>query len=297
MSQITLEDSDYYCHELMRLAAGNFYYGMSLLPKPKRSAMFALYAYMRQIDDIADGAVDAGVSVDVARERLELWRRQTHASMMGEAPIHPIFPSLREAVRQFAIPLDLFDAAIDGQLQDLVQKRYETFAALKQYCYRVASTVGIAAVYIWGFRDTRALKLADDRGVALQLTNILRDVREDFSRGRIYLPSDELARFGVDLPRVCRGGGTHAFESLMRFQIERAMEFYRRSEELDQLIQPDARMTLAIMTGIYRGILERIAERPLAVLSGKVSLSSGAKLGEVARQLWRGQMRHIEGES
>lgn len=282
----TLEQSQAYCHELMRKAARNFYFGMSLLPSEKRSAMFALYAFMRQIDDLADDGVDAGVALPEIERQLQQWRTLTHAALAGKSQDHPMFPAFVQASRQFGIPADLYDAAIDGQIQDLHQLHYATFDELKRYCYRVASTVGIAAIYIWGFKDPNAIALADDRGVAFQLTNILRDLREDHARGRVYLPQEDLDRFGVDLDSVMRGGDTAAFAQLMRFQIQRAQGFYDSSRPLEGLIAPDSRATLGIMTGIYHGILDRIAADPLAVLRGKVGLSSLAKLAHVAKGLW-----------
>ena len=292
---ITLEQSRDWCHQVMRHAARNFYFGMSLLPEAKRSAMFALYAYMRHIDDLADDAIDAGADPAVARQYLLQWREMTHAALAGQPQPHPIFPALCEAVTRYGIPSHLLDDAIDGQLSDLCPVLYQSFDQLQQYCYRVASTVGIAAVYIWRFHDRRAIALADERGIAFQLTNILRDLREDYARGRTYLPQEDLARFGVDLGSALQGRQNHAFLDLMHHQIARTRAFYDRSEPLEQLVEPDARPTLCIMTGIYRGILERIAQDPLAVLSHKVSLSSAKKLSCVAQGIWADEQRRIAG--
>ena len=274
----------------MKSAARNFYYGMSLLPREKRHAMFALYAYMRHIDDLADDAVDSGADPAVASELLQKWRAATHEALVSETGQHPLFPALVDAVKRFGIPTDLFDAAIDGQLQDLSGGQYFTFGELKQYCYRVASTVGIAAVYIWGFRSPRAVSLADDRGVAFQLTNILRDIREDHARGRVYIPREDLDRFGVDMPRALVGGQKEALRELIVFEVDRAMAYYQSSAQLESLVDRDARGTLRIMTSIYRGILEQIQAEPLAILSRRVGLSSFAKMREVAKEIWRAQV-------
>jgi 15-cis-phytoene synthase len=297
MTAITLEQSRNWCHELMRSTARNFYFGMSLLPEEKRCAMFALYAYMRHIDDIADDAVDAGADKRIAEQYLQQWRQMTHAALAGQDQPHPIFPALCEAMKRFRIPVGLLDSAIDGQLQDLHQLHYQTFGELRRYCYRVASTVGIAAVHIWGFRESRVIELADDRGIAFQLTNIFRDIREDYARQRIYLPQDDLQRFSVDMDAVMGGGDPRAFGELMRFQIARSQQYYASSAPLEDLVDPDARPTLRIMTGIYRGILDRIAEDPLAVLGSKVGLSSFAKLSEVAKGMWMDRKLRIEGEA
>lgn len=290
MNVTTLDESRQWCHELMRSAARNFYYGMSLLPEEKRNAMFALYAFMRHIDDIADSAVDSGVDKQTAVAALELWRRETHAVLNGEDRPHPMFPALRDAVVRFCIPVDLLDSAIDGQLLDMRQSHYHHFEELKHYCYCVASTVGIAALYIWGFREGDAIVLADDRGVAFQLTNILRDIREDHARGRAYLPQADLKRFGVDLSDVLAGGDTTSFEAMMRFEIDRAQEYYDSSAGLEDMVEADARSTLKVMTTIYHGILAELAREPLAGLYRRVGLSSFAKMRQVAGQLWRTQL-------
>ncbi len=293
MSTWSLDQSRQWCHDVMRTAARNFYYGMSVLPPAKRNAMFALYAYMRHIDDIADETVDAGSSKETAARLLEEWRAVTHSALAGEAASHPMFPALIEASRRFCIPPDLLDSAIDGQLMDLQRQHYHTFEELKHYCYCVASTVGIAAVYIWGFRDSDAIVMADDRGVAFQLTNILRDLREDFARGRVYLPQEDLRQFGVDLSAVMRGGDTAAFVELMNFQVSRAEEYYQSSANLESMVEPDARATLRTMTGIYHGILDQIRQEPLAVLSRRVGLSSMAKISQVVRQVWFSQVEGV----
>lgn len=289
MTRYTLEESRSWCHELMRSAARNFYYGMSLLPEEKRQAMFALYAFMRRIDDIADSSVDAGTDKALASAALEYWRSATHRALAGEDSEHPMFPALREAVDRFGIPPELLDSAIDGQLMDMNRSHYESFDELNRYCYCVASTVGIAALYIWEFRGDGALALADDRGVAFQLTNILRDIREDHARGRVYLPQEDLVRFGVNLDSVLAGGPAEAFAEMMRFESERAAGFYASSAALEELIAPDSRATLRIMTSIYEGILKQIQADPLAVLSRRVGLSSSEKFREVGRELWRTQ--------
>jgi len=267
---ISLNDSYAYCHELMRTAARNFYFGMSMLPEAKRQAMHALYGFMRLIDDIAD----APSGDSDKRALLENWRADMHAATIGRFANHPIWPAFADTVRRFSIPTKIFDDAIDGQIQDLVQDTYATFKDLYLYCYRVASTVGIAAVHIWGYRDDSALKLAEERGVAMQLTNILRDIREDAARGRTYLPTEDRRQFGCEIWDPTRDPAPEGFEDLLRFESNRAREYYERSAALDDLITPDARPTLQIMTDIYRGILVRIAAHARVVLRRRVGLST-----------------------
>lgn len=291
---VDLEQSQAWCHEQMRVAARNFYYGMRLLVPPKRHAMHALYAWMRWIDDLADGPDDQrdqDRDLPAVRRSLENWRRLTHEALVGRTETHPMFPALAEAVGAFGIPHRLLDEAIDGQLQDLEQSRYHSFDELYAYCYRVASTVGIAAVYVWRFSTPEAIRLAEYRGIAFQLTNILRDLREDAGRGRIYLPQEDLARFGVsDLQTASPN-----LAELIAFQARRAMEYYRQSARLESMVEPDSRPTLRVMTAIYGGLLEQIAADPLAVLRERVSLSGARKLGEVVRQLYLDQKTAIDG--
>jgi phytoene synthase len=182
-------------------------------------------------------------------------------------------------VQRYRVPAELFDEMIAGQRQDLEPVRMATFADLHAYCYRVASVVGVASLYVWGFEGGEgSVKMSVERGIAFQLTNVLRDLREDAGRGRCYLPGDELARFGVTAEQIARGEATEGFEELMRFQIERARGYYQRSAPLDEKVTADSRATLAAMTAIYRGILEKIAEEPARVLRERVSLGKMKKL-------------------
>ncbi len=296
MSSHTLQDSYAYCHQLMRSAARNFYYGMRLLPEAKRNAMYALYGFMRLCDDLTDAPVspsghplpaDNTLSNAERRRLLTSWRDDTHAAIDRPIQSHPIWPAFHDMVRRFQIPRQVFDDAIDGQLQDLEQSVYRTFDELYRYCYRVASTVGIAAVYIWGFRHDRAIRLAEQRGIAMQLTNILRDVREDTARGRQYLPTEDFQQFGLTPEQLGDPQQRHRFDALLAFETERAAAYYNKSAELDELIMPDARPTLQIMTSIYRGILDRIRANPHLILIRRVSLSTFEKLSLVARHTWQ----------
>ncbi|MCC6239874.1 MAG: phytoene/squalene synthase family protein [Phycisphaerales bacterium] len=308
MTQPSLQSSYRYCHQLMRTAARNFYYGMRLLPPAKRNGMYTLYSYMRLCDDLADAPLDqiiptGGLNQEnlttsdstksQRRQLLDQWRQRTHLAISGstsassEVDAHPLWPALADTVQRFSIPLSLFEDAIDGQLQDLEQNRYDTFAELYRYCYRVASTVGIAALYIWGFSDPQALKLAEYRGIAMQLTNILRDIREDIARDRQYLPQEDLARFNLSWPDLASPQVRPHLIDLLYFQIHRARSYYEQSAELENLICPDARPTLTVMTNIYRRILERISADPQRVLWQRVRLSPLEKLSVVINQTWQ----------
>ena len=276
-----LADSYDYCRKLTRSAAKNFYYGLRLLPEPKRSAMFALYAYMRMVDDIADNE-DNGRTVGQRIADLEEWRTRTHACLGGanmDGAEGRLWPAFAHVVRRYGIPARVFDGAIAGQQHDLNPVTIDTFAQLREYCHQVAGLVGIGSIHVWGFEggpETEAL--ADARGVAMQLTNILRDIREDGERGRVYIPTEDLRTFGVTREDLLQGRGGEAFNRLMRFQIERAESFYEQSRPLEKLISRDARPTLAAMTEIYHRLLVKVAAEPECVLRFRVSLSMWSKL-------------------
>lgn len=281
------EKSAAYCEDLTRRQARNFYYGLKLLPEPKRSAMYALYAYMRLVDDIADEEDQR----DNARRAADLaqWRDHTLAVIAGDdATIrkHIVWPAFADLVARYKIPTALFEDMIEGQRQDLEPVAIPDFPALYAYCYRVASVVGLASIHVWGFTGGKETEeLAVKRGIAFQLTNVLRDLREDAARGRCYLPADELARCNVPERDIANARGGPNFIALMRMQIARARQFYAESEPLESRITPDCQPTLAAMTAIYRGILERIAENPERVLHERVALGKLAKL-RIAWQAW-----------
>ncbi|HWE01374.1 MAG TPA: phytoene/squalene synthase family protein [Tepidisphaeraceae bacterium] len=278
LGETLLERSRTYCEQLTRTQAKNFYYGLKLLPESKRAAMFALYAYMRRVDDIADD--EDGRSVLQRLDDLESWRIQTQAavqSQLGEEPCDPVWHALSDAVRRYSIPLSIFDEVIEGQRQDLEPRPFDNFEQLRVYCYRVAGVVGLSSIHVWGFDGGEATQaMAIDRGVAFQLTNILRDLREDAARGRLYLPSEELAAMNVSADDLQHGGA--GFCEMMKFQIDRAESYYRRSADLEERIERDSRPTLRAMTEIYHGLLGKIAADPERVLSERVSLSVLSKL-------------------
>jgi phytoene synthase len=291
-----LSNSRAFCEQLTRRAARNFYYGLKLLPEPKRSAMFALYAYMRLVDDIADG--DDGQTHQDRAIELEQWRQETHAVLAGNLPepadSHDLWPAVEEMAHTYRLPSHLFDDVIAGQQQDLQFAGFASFEALREYCYRVAGVVGLASIYVWGFEggaETEAL--AVDRGIAFQLTNILRDLREDAANDRIYLPADELAQFGVtpDDLRSARGG--QRFLDLMRFQIDRAESFYARSAALDERVAADSRPTLITMTEIYRRLLRKVARSPNACCTSGCRCHCSANCESAGARRERGELSKI----
>lgn len=283
VSSAALETSRRYCQELTKAAAKNFYYGLRLLPEPKRSAMFTLYAYMRLIDDIADR--EDGRSLAQRNAELEQWRQRTHAVLLGQRDgleledTHVVWPAVADMVERYRIPAEVFDAAIAGQQQDLQPSEFQTFDRLHEYCYRVAGVVGIGSLCVWGYQggeDTERMAIA--LGVAFQLTNIMRDLREDAARGRLYLPSEDLVAAGVSAADLRTGVGGTAFNRLMRIEIDRAEKHYELARGLELRISPDSRPTLMAMTEIYRRLLKKVSASPETVLRKRVSLSTWSKL-------------------
>jgi phytoene synthase len=287
-ADVSLDRSRAYCEQVTRTYARNFYYGLRLLPEPKRSAMYALYAWMRLVDDIADHEDGRGRQRRV--DELEAWRADTHAALAGGPHAVPdrngsavpgardLWPAFCEMVIRHNVPVHVFDAVIAGQEQDLEPLTFETFDDLHAYCYRVAGVVGLASIYVWGFEGGEETeRLALDRGVAFQLTNILRDLKEDAERGRSYLPRSEIN--GALRPEDLRAGRAgERFLKTMQAQIDRAEDYYRRSAPLESRIAADSRPTLIAMTEIYHTLLRKIAKRPQTVLGKRVSLSVWAKL-------------------
>ncbi|WP_298181666.1 presqualene diphosphate synthase HpnD [Saccharomonospora sp.] len=267
------------CVRITREQARNFSYGIRLLPTPKRNALSAVYAFARRIDDIGDG--------DLAREvklkGLENARADLRALESGATDTDdPVLIALADAAQRFDLPLDAFDELIDGCRADVLGVRYPTFASLEQYCRYVAGSVGRLSLAVFGSPDRgRDAVVADDLGVALQLTNILRDVVEDLDNGRVYLPADELARFGCTLDRDDDGAfvdDPDDLVALLEFQAVRAQEWYERGLSLLDSLDRRSRACCAAMAGIYHRLLTRMALRPDRVLRGRTSLPDWEKV-------------------
>lgn len=279
MAVLTTGSSYGYCERLARRAAGNFYHAFRLLPADQRRGMCSLYAFMRVADDLSD---EPG-AVEEKERRLSEWRQALHAAMHGDYQ-HPIFPALRDTIDRFGIPLVHFEEVLDGVCMDLVVSRYATQADLECYCYHVASAVGLCCIHIWGFQGP-AREPAIAAGQALQLTNILRDVGEDASRGRIYLPEEDLARFVGSETSLRAQVCDEAFRALMRFEAERAYCYYAEALPLVDLLAPAGRAVFLVMLRTYRGILDAIVARNFDVFQSRVRLPSWRKMWQVARVL------------
>jgi phytoene synthase len=262
-----------YCEEVTRREAGNFYPAFLLLPAPKRRSMCALYTFMRIADDLSDGPMPT----DRKRQQLADWRTGLHLALGGTYR-HLSFPALHDTVSKYAISQPYLDAVIDGVEMDLEPTVYATFAELRNYCYHVASVVGLASIHVWGFCGEDALRFAENMGIAFQLTNILRDLGEDAARGRIYLPSEDLQRFGYDADRLRHGVRDGAFRELMRFEAQRAREFYDSGWRLLPLLSPEGRAVCSMMARTYHGLLDEIEKRDYDVFRSRVRVPTWKKL-------------------
>jgi 15-cis-phytoene synthase len=269
------------CVRTTRQAAANFYYGISLLPRQKRWAMSAVYAFSRRVDDIGDGSLAVERKLHaLAAERQRLVRLE-----LGEIdPYDPVLVALADAQPRFELPVDALVSLIEGIELDVRGTTYESFDELVVYCRHVAGSIGRLCLAIFGSSDdyVAAALLADDLGVAMQLTNILRDVREDSELGRVYLPAEDLRLFGIEDPARAPAA---ALAELIRFEAARNRDWFARGLKLCELLDPRSRSCLLAMTGIYRGILERIERQPAEVLERRISVPVWEKAWLAARSL------------
>jgi 15-cis-phytoene synthase len=282
MSPDLLQSYDY-CTRVARREAKNFYPSFLLLPGDRRRAMCALYAFMRRTDDLAD---QPGV-VEDKRAALRAWRSALAPSLNGHptSDAWPGWPALADAVGRHGIPTRYLEDVLDGVEMDLEPRLFDSYDELRIYCYRVASAVGLCCLHIWGFRSEggRAETLAERCGLALQLTNIIRDVREDAATGRVYLPQDEIRAFGVSVDDLTAPGTGQPLRKLLEFEARRAYDDYRSSEPLAGLVAPVGRPMLRAITGIYRALLDEIARRDYDVLARRLSVPAWRKAAITAR--------------
>jgi len=262
--QVSLDQSYAYCRKVARTRARNFYYSFVLLSKSQRAAMCAMYAFMRYCDDLSD---EPGAT----RSAIERWRTDLDAALAGHFSGHPVWPAFHDAVARFKIPHGYFHEMIDGVASDLDSRRFETFDDLYRYCYQVASVVGLTVIHIFGFESPAALPLAEKCGIAFQLTNILRDIREDSENGRLYLPLEDLRRFGVTEEDLRAGTGAIP---LLRFEAARARSYYDESRPLLNLVHPKSRASLAALIGIYSALLTKIERSGFDVFTRRIRLSA-----------------------
>ena len=273
-----------FCREVTRQSASSFYYALRLLPLARRRALYAVYAFCRAVDDAADESDPAEAPHLVAE-----WRAELERCYRG-APLHPVTVALSASLEEFPIPQATLAAVIDGVEMDLVKRRYATFAELELYCRRVASAVGLASIEVFGYTNPAARDYAVDVGLALQLTNILRDVGEDAERDRIYLPTEDLRAFGVPEEDLLRGVYNRRFRELMEFECVRARDYYRSAAERLPAEDAVSLRPAEIMRRTYEQVLDRIVEERYFVFGRRIGLSRGRKAA-LATSMWLGAMR------
>ncbi len=268
------------CRLIARREAKNFYYAFITLPPRKRRAIYAVYAFCRVCDDATDGQFPTGEKLRL----LEELREQLSMAASGR-PDGPVFTALSHAAGTFDIPQEYFQDVVSGVETDLIKSRYQDFPELREYCYKVASVVGLTCIQILGYSQDRAREYAVDLGIAMQMTNILRDIREDLERDRIYLPLDEIQRFGYSVEELQAEVVNQPFRDLMKFQVCRAREYFDSGFKLLPLLSPRTRAFPAVLGQLYRQILERIEARDFNVFDGRVRLSRREKC-LVTAQTW-----------
>jgi 15-cis-phytoene synthase len=267
--------------ETVARSHSNFSYSFAVLSREKRLAFCAVYAFMRFCDDISDGET----SNENKRELLARWRSQLDADPIAKSPSNPIMPAFRDTLQKFSIPEQYFHWIIDGTEMDLDVFGYETFEDLYKYCFNVASAVGLVCLQIFGYKDESAKKLAEQCGIAFQLTNILRDVKEDAERGRIYLPLEDLRKFNYSPEELQRCVLDDRFRNLMNFEAARAQEYYRAARNLLPLVDKSSRPCLWVMMEIYERLLHRIIENRFDVFGQRIRLSSHEKVAVALKAL------------
>lgn len=282
------------CRSIARSAAKNFYYAFLVLPQPKRQALCAVYAFMRRCDDLSD---EPTLPVYERRQKLAAWLDALHKAAAGFATDDPVLLALIDSQRRYGIPIELLDQLAYGTEMDvddedqligeasapILTVRYKTFDDLRLYCYRVASVVGLVCIKVFGYRDRAAEPLAERLGLAFQLTNIIRDVKEDAGMGRIYFPEEDLAKFGLSVSDFASVTDPAKIRPLLELEASRAREFYESGDKLIPLVDEDSQPGLWVLLTIYRRLLERIATRQYDVFSERVSLSTREKLTVLAK--------------
>lgn len=261
--------------DIARTSKSSFYYAFNLLPEEKRDAMNTVYAFCRETDDIVD---ESGETVEVKFEKLHKWYVELEKSLRGHSG-YPLLNKLGNTIHKFNIPYEPFFELLKGMEMDLQNKRYLTFDDLKLYCYRVASTVGLMCIEIFGYKHKSAKEFAIDLGIALQLTNILRDIKKDSLKGRIYLPQEDLEKFGYKDEDILNQNYNPNFVGLMKYEVQRAEEFFSRATENLSLDDKKAMFAARAMQHIYKRLLEKIVEADYNIYNKNIKVNSFEKVG------------------
>ena len=273
-----------YCRDVSKMHAKTFYFASRFLPPEKRNACYSIYAFCRYIDDLVDKnifrSLNSEESLQKLAEAVEEWRRQLKALYKGEYIDHPIMIALKDTISKFGIPENLPNELIDGVNMDITKTRYENFEDLKIYCYKVASVVGLMTTHVFGFRNDEAFGYAVDLGIAMQMTNILRDIKEDSLQGRIYLPAEEMKMFGYTEDELMRQTQNSSFRELMEYQVKRA-DYYDVADKGISMLERDSRVAVGLMSRNYRKILNVIKENDFNIFSKRVYVPIHRKLADV----------------
>jgi phytoene synthase len=309
---ISVEQAYRACERIARREAKNFYYAFLVLPRRKRAAMCAVYAFMRHADDLSD---DDAIPLAERRQRMQAWLEEWHCAAEGGATEDPVFIALRDVQKRFDISKVLLDQLVQGTMMDLVAQPervageyatqsemaldapvehaftiYRTFDELYRYCYYVASVVGLVCIRIFGYNDPRAEKQAEGLGIAFQLTNILRDVREDLERGRIYLPLEDMRRYDLTIEQLAAIRGDRPLtlnaRSLLEKEARRALDYYAAADTLLPLVAPDSRPALWVLIAVYRRLLEHIMANEYQVFAAKIKVTTWEKIAILAHGFW-----------
>jgi phytoene synthase len=299
---VSIAESYGHCQQIARAARSNFYYAFYLLPKPKRDGLAALYAFMRLVDDVADQGADVGSNNAALPNGEPPSTTPSTAQKIPSTAVRRLLgnpfmarrgpPALVDTMRRFHMPARYLHDLISGAEMDLTVKTYPTFDRLKEYCYRVAGTVGLTCTHVFGFSDPRALDLAEKLGLAFQLTNIIRDVGEDAALGRIYIPDEDLARYNVSPQGFAKTEATLGVRELLRFEADRAWQVYAEGAELLDLVDADSRGTLWLLVHTYNALLARIESLDFAVFGERVRLSKAERMLFIARAKFGRHTRH-----
>lgn len=269
-----------HCQRIAKEHARNFYYAFRTLPSKKRRAIYAAYAFCRYCDDVADEELASD-----EKNRLFAELRHDLAESRSGNSDGPVLQALQDASQAFGIPYEYYEEVIEGVEMDLVKTRFADFEELKAYCYKVASVVGLICIEVFGYEDQNAREYAVDLGIAMQITNILRDVREDAERDRIYLPQDDMAMFGYSERELMEGVVNDAFRNLMAYQVQRARRYFESGKRLFPLLPSESRACPMMLHAVYSGVLDRIEESGYNVFERRIGLSKPEKLLMLAR-LW-----------
>lgn len=286
----TLDGAYRYCRQIARHHAKTFYLAATFLPKPQQNPIFAMYALLRTVDDLVDLAEDKLTNGRITREEinslLDDWKSRLHDCYEGQSGDEPIMMAWHDTLKSYPIPIELPLDLIDGVAMDIEFTPFETFDELYVYCYKVASVVGLMTSEIFGYTDKMALEHAIELGIAMQLTNILRDIGEDVDRGRIYIPLEDLRRFGYSREEFMNKTMNDRFLELMKFQIDRARSYYRSSDKGIPMLLPSSRLAVAISSVNYANILRSIEENGYDVFNRRAFRTLPQKLATLPT-VWR----------